>query len=49
MQTIKKIGLEDVYKLGIVFTEEEVIKWGLKNLDKIDLDDCLLIDGGKDD
>lgn len=29
MQTIKKIGLEDYRKLGIVFTDEEIIKWGV--------------------
>jgi len=45
MHKIKRIGIDDYNKLAVVFSESDIIKWGIKSGDKIDLDDCLLVDG----
>jgi len=39
LKQIKKLGYEDVYHLGIVFTEEEIKKFGILVNDKLPIDE----------
>jgi hypothetical protein len=41
-KTIKKIGIDDLDRLGIIFTENDIIKYGIVNHDKVDLSDMLI-------
>jgi len=46
METIKKIGCDDLNKIGIILDDSFITKYGIKIGDKLDIDDFLLIDGG---
>jgi hypothetical protein len=44
---IKKFTVENYNKLAIIFTDEEIKEYGLRENDVIDLSDMFLIEGVK--
>jgi putative ubiquitin-RnfH superfamily antitoxin RatB of RatAB toxin-antitoxin module len=47
METIKKIGVSDLNKLGIILNQDFINNYSIREGDRIDIDDFLLIEGVK--